>query len=180
MNRRKWYISLCIIGSTLLYIWSNSLQSAIESNEQSKKVLEAIEEVFRTQPLDTEEAQHIVRKAAHVAEFALLGLEMALLLLFTGKMCKRNIITILFIGLASAVTDETIQVFTQRGSQVIDIWIDFSGLISGIGAGALLRRAVVLLSAKKQAAAMESRLCTNKNRKLPGNQISRMAKNRNL
>ncbi len=133
MYRRRWHFGICIIAITLIYIWNNSLQSAIVSNGQSKRVLEVIEEVFRTPPLDTEEAQRIVRKAAHVLEFALLGLEMALLLYFTGKMRRQNLMAIFFIGLASAVMDETIQVFSQRGSQVMDIWIDFAGFASGIG-----------------------------------------------
>ena len=154
MNRRRWYIGIFFIAITLLYIWSNSIQSTSQSNEQSKRVLEVIEEVFRTESLNTEDAQHIVRKAAHVAEFALLGLEMSLLLFATGKMCRKNTITILFIGLASAVMDETIQVFSQRGSQVIDIWIDFAGLISGIGIGlsafTLLHRAFVLITTRER------------------------------
>lgn len=133
MYRKRWYIGICIIVITLLYIWNNSLQSTTRSNEQSSKVLEVIEEVFKTPPLDTEEAQHIVRKAAHVMEFALLGLEMVLLLF--RKMYRQNLVAVLFFGLASSVMDETIQIFSQRGSQVVDIWIDFAGLITGMGIG---------------------------------------------
>jgi VanZ family protein len=135
MRRRGSYIGIGIIAITLLYIWNNSLQSTTLSNEQSGKVLEIIEDIFHTPPLDTEEAQHIVRKVAHMIEFALLGIEMALLLYITEKMCKRNLVYVLFIGLASAVMDETIQVFSRRGSQVLDVWIDFAGLIVGIGIG---------------------------------------------
>lgn len=135
MHNRGWYIGIGIITITLLYIWNNSLQSTTWSNEQSSKVLVIIEEVFNTPPLDTEEAQHIVRKAAHVLEFALLGFEMALLLYLTWKMRRQNLVAVLFIGLVSAVTDETIQIFSQRGSQVVDIWIDFAGFITGVGIG---------------------------------------------
>ena len=136
MNKKKLCFGLCIIGITLLYIFWNSLQPVVQSNEQSRRVLEVIEEVFNTPPLDTEEAQHIVRKAAHVVEFALLGMEMVLLLFVARKMSWGNLTTVLFIGLISAVTDETIQVFSQRGSQVLDVWIDFAGLMMGIGIGA--------------------------------------------
>ncbi len=135
MNKRKWSAGICIILLTALYIWSNSLQSGAVSNEQSKMVLEIIEDVFRTPSLDTQEAQHIVRKAAHVMEFALLGLEMAVLLLLTGKMRGQNIVNALFAGLAAAVVDESIQAFTLRGSQVIDLWFDLAGVLMGIGIG---------------------------------------------
>ena len=162
MYRRRWYICICIIALTLLYIWSNSLQSAIVSNGQSKRVLEVVEEVFRTPPLDTEEAQHIVRKVAHVLEFALLGLEMVLLLYLTGKMCRHNLVTILFIGLASAVMDETIQIFSQRGSQVVDIWIDFAGFAMGVGIGltvdVIISKARLYLHKQKHAAIDNKRM----------------------
>ncbi len=156
MYRRRWYIGICIIVITLLYIWNNSLQSAIVSNGQSKRVLEVIEEVFRTPPLDTEEAQHIVRKVAHISEFALLGMEMVLLLYLTGKMRRQNLAAVLFIGLASAVMDETIQIFSQRGSQVMDIWIDFAGFVAGIGialiAYALISRVIIHICKHKHTA----------------------------
>jgi VanZ family protein len=139
MRRNIWFITeLCIMLFTLLYIWSNSLQSIFQSNIQSKKVLEIIEGVFHTPPLDTENAQHIVRKAAHVLEFTLLGIEMILFLYLIGRLRRQYFMTILFIGLLSAVLDETIQLFSGRGSQVADIWIDFAGLMVGIGVGLIV------------------------------------------
>lgn len=135
MNRRKWIIGICVIALTVLYIWSNSLPSIEQSNRQSGKVLKLIETVFRTPPLDTEENQHIIRKTAHMMEFSLLGLEMAILLLITGAMRLRNIAIILIAGLAAAAMDETIQIFTHRGSQVSDVVLDFMGVLFGITMG---------------------------------------------
>lgn len=135
MNRRTWIIGITIVFLTLIYIWSNSLPSVEQSNQQSGSVLKIIEVIFRTPPLDTEENQHIVRKTAHVLEFGLLGLEMALLMLLTGAMRRQNVMTVLFVGLAAATVDETIQVFTERGSQVADIVLDFAGCLLGIGVG---------------------------------------------
>lgn len=132
MNKRRLYITICVIFITLACIFNNSLQSADRSNEQSSRVLEVIEELFSTPQLDTETAQHIVRKAAHVAEFALLGLVMALFLIFTGKAFRQNLVTVLFIGLISAVVDETVQIFSLRGSQVMDVWFDVMGLLLGM------------------------------------------------
>ena len=167
MYRRRWCIGICIITITLLYIWNNSLQSAIKSNEQSEIVLDVIVNVFRTPPLDTEEAQFIVRKVAHISEFALLGLEMALLLFHTGKMYRQNLEGVLFIGLVSAVIDETIQIFSQRGSQVVDIWIDFAGFTMGVGIGliahALHCRLVVHLRKQKHTTINNKHVCQYSN-----------------
>jgi VanZ family protein len=132
MKKGRWYICICFILITLLCIFNNSLQSADRSNEQSSRVLEVIEKLFRTLPLDTDTAQHIVRKAAHVAEFALLGLGMALLLILIGKVFRQYIVTMLFIGFISAVMDETVQIFSFRGSQVMDVWFDVIGLLLGM------------------------------------------------
>lgn len=135
MNKRKLIIGIGIIALTLLYIWSNSLPSMEQSNRQSGKVLKIIEVVFNTPPLDTEENQHIIRKTAHMMEFSLLGLEMVVLLLITGAMRLRSIAIILVAGLAVAAMDETIQIFTHRGSQVSDVVLDFMGVLFGITMG---------------------------------------------
>ena len=42
-------------------------------------------------------------------------------------------------GLLTALTDETIQLFVPgRSGQVTDIWIDFSGVMTGLLAGLIL------------------------------------------
>ena len=156
MNRKRWSIGICFITITLLYIWSNSLQSTFQSNEQSNKVLEIIEKVFNIPLLDMGEAQYVVRKVAHMLEFALLGFVVVLLLFITGKICRQNLVNALFFGLASAVMDETIQLFSHRGSQVVDIWIDFVGLVAGIGLGVSIflffREVRIHVHKRKQAA----------------------------
>jgi VanZ family protein len=135
VNRRKWIIGIFVIALTVLYIWSNSLPSIEQSSKQSGKVLKLIETVFRTPPLDTEKNQYIIRKTAHMMEFSLLGLEMAVLLFITGVIRLRNIAIILVAGLAAAAMDETIQIFTHRGSQVSDVVLDFMGALLGIAIG---------------------------------------------
>ena len=50
-------------------------------------------------------------------------------------LCQRGLqgsVNSLFAGLAVAVTDETIQIFSGRGSQVLDVVLDFSGALTGI------------------------------------------------
>ena len=135
MNKRTWFIGIGVITLTLLCIWANSLPSVEQSNLQSGKILRLIELIFHTPPLDTLENQHVIRKIAHVIEYGLLGVEMALLLLITGTMRWQNVINILFVGLAAATIDETIQICAQRGSMVSDVVLDFGGTLLGICAG---------------------------------------------
>lgn len=74
---------------------------------------------------------HIIRKTAHFAEFFLLGIITSAFRVFT-KTPYKNIFTILFMGLATAVSDETVQIFVDgRGSQVSDVLLDFSGVLAG-------------------------------------------------
>ena len=43
-------------------------------------------------------------------------------------------------GLAAAVTDETIQIFSDRGSSVADVLLDFSGVLAATAAVWLIYR----------------------------------------
>ena len=67
----------------------------------------------------------------------LLGVEFSLLLGLqydkNGKnlQCGRNLLDFPLIGMLCAVTDETIQIFSGRGSLVSDVWIDTAGFSTG-------------------------------------------------
>lgn len=45
--------------------------------------------------------------------------------------CGRNLLDFPLIGMLCAVTDETIQIFSGRGSLVSDVWIDTAGFSTG-------------------------------------------------
>ncbi len=78
----------------------------------------------------------ILRKAGHLAEFALLGLLLLLALRAHGKRGLRAPGISLPAGLAVALCDETIQAFVPgRSSSVTDVWIDLAGFALGVGAG---------------------------------------------
>ena len=73
-----------------------------------------------------------MRKLAHFTEFAVLG---ALLLLLTAAAFRvrlQSVVNCLFFLLLAALTDETIQIFTGRGPQVQDVWLDFAGGAAGL------------------------------------------------
>lgn len=74
----------------------------------------------------------VLRKAAHICEYALLGFELFALLLINRGMSISTVIYSLCAGLAAADIDETVQIFTGRTSSLIDVWIDIGGVAIGI------------------------------------------------
>lgn len=79
---------------------------------------------------------HVVRKLAHLCEYSLLGMELLLFFSPPGKAGRAGFLRsalraeahVLFI----ALIDETLQLFSDRGSLVSDIWLDGFGGIAGI------------------------------------------------
>ena len=115
---------------SLAFIWCNSLESAMASRGKSLIVLNFLEpylEIFVGQGNVT---QHLVRKIAHFCEFAVLGCGVALLRRRRGW---QPVLNCLAVGLAAAVTDESLQLLSQRGAQVQDILLDFVGFLCGLG-----------------------------------------------
>ena len=139
--KRKILIVLIIL--TLLFIWGQSALSVAESAAQSQTVTSTV--VQPIQQAVTGKAtvtDTTVRKMAHVLEFSLLGFEMALLFAASWK----RMFSALNLGLLAALIDETIQIFSGRGDQISDVWLDFSGVLMGVALGML----VVWLYKRKQ------------------------------
>ncbi|MBR3997128.1 MAG: VanZ family protein [Clostridia bacterium] len=75
----------------------------------------------------------ITRKLAHGVEFCILGSSVGGLMVSLKPVLRRcPVFMMLFFLLGTAVTDEFIQSFTGRTSNVKDIIIDFSGAIIGM------------------------------------------------
>ena len=77
-----------------------------------------------------------LRKAAHFIEHGVLGLEMFFLVMIieknrksSGKLALRpiSLLLTLYFGMFIALVDETIQIFSERGYSIKDVWIDVSG-----------------------------------------------------
>ncbi len=149
---RKWYnICLCILLTLLCaglvaWIFSNSLQTAEASTEQSAGVVEKIQKFFaRFAPNsfiatavgeDYNTLHKAIRIIAHFCEFALLG---ALLVWCWRAYTGRYVFLLIPLALMVIipVIDETLQSFTGgRAMQMMDIGIDVAGGICG-GAFAL-------------------------------------------
>ncbi len=131
----KFILTLCISLVTL-FIFSNSLKGSEASTQDSDFFIRIIESIFGKTDLNL---HFIVRKAAHMAEFALLSL------LVSGWVFLQRIPRLwmgygLFYVLAVAVTDEFIQTFTGRTGAVSDVLIDFSGALIGVMIALLCRK----------------------------------------
>ena len=131
MKKRSFRIYLIL---TLLWtagIFLHSAMPAAASNAESGGVLAVVQMIL---PWIT---HGVLRKAAHFSEYGLLGVEFSLLLGLqydkNGKNLQhgRNLLDFPLIGMLCAVTDETIQIFSGRGSLVSDVWIDTAGFSTG-------------------------------------------------
>ena len=154
--RKTKKVLLVLACLMLAFIWGHSLMSVEQSGAESLRVVEllkslvsrvcgllgiggAVEVVWIT--------DHLVRKTAHFVEFAVLG---GLFGLVTGAGAKTGepdagsercgvrgggavrAICACLLGLLAAFLDETLQIFSGRGSMVADVWLDFAGGVFGV------------------------------------------------
>ena len=140
-------ILIVIILLTLLFIWGNSLfdreQSARESNF-ALELLTPVLEIFLGKGNVTE---HFVRKLAHFSEFFALGVELLWFFSLNTSGKEQTSFGIILLALShsilSALTDETIQIFSGRGPAIPDVWLDTAGAAFGIIAAYLIISAAV-------------------------------------
>lgn len=139
---------LCIlILLSILFIFSNSLPDMAHSAQQSSRVLQLVKPFLELFVGEGNVTDHLVRKLAHVCEFALLGF---FICIYSRKLFS---VPAFALSLLVGVMDETIQLFTGRGSQVRDVWIDLLGACLGYLCGT-----VVLLLLRKGKAAKQRRM----------------------
>ena len=131
---KRWNIILgLLVLLTLAFIWGNSLLPRTESQELSRGLLAEICEALETVGVHLDpQNDHWLRKLAHFSEFGLLGLELCLLLWLNRHQSVQGFVNCAFAGLAVAVTDEALQLISNRGSQVQDVLLDFAGFLTGL------------------------------------------------
>ena len=120
------YGLILLICATLIFIFAQSMKSPEESAADSDKVGDIIAEVIPPETKPGEFIQTNIRKLAHFTEFFVLGAEIAAYALIFYK----NVWVRLLhypLGILFALLDETVQIFTERGPQIVDVWIDFLG-----------------------------------------------------
>lgn len=128
-----WLFVALIVAQTA-FIWFNSLASKESSGELSSGIMMFLKGLIDPENnIDAEFLHHIVRKAAHFSEFFLLGALYVLLRSQFGERAKATCTLLApFAVLVTAVVDEYIQLFAERGSQVSDVVLDFAGGLCGI------------------------------------------------
>lgn len=149
-------ISSILILLTIGFIFNNSRKPVPESNNDSGMVSSAIKNIVpeKNEKKSTEFFDLIVkhtRKAAHIIEFFLLGLELTVFALIISKKFKpQTLWNIISSALAIAVIDESIQILSERGPSIRDVLIDLSGAAIGLITVLLINFIISSLKGRKK------------------------------
>ena len=124
------------LAGCIWFIFSNSMAVADVSSVSSGRVLQLLQAVLRRlghPALAQRLTMHIVRKMAHFCEYTLEGFLLMLCMRVYSRHPLRHITVPMLGGVLTALTDETIQLFSEgRSSQVTDVWLDSAGVLAGI------------------------------------------------
>ena len=120
-----------LILATLLFIFIHSLIPRESSTEESEAVAGFLGNIFPSDTALGAFIQNNVRKIAHFAEYAFLGMLTSLytVLYLSGR--KYKISNAIF-GLPVGFIDETLQCFSGRGPLISDVWLDFFGFVFSV------------------------------------------------
>lgn len=133
------WLLLAAVIAVVAFIWFNSLEPPELSSEKSGRVTAWLTPILELVVGEGNVTEHLVRKMAHFGEFFLLGIVLMSLISGRIKSLWTALITCLFCTLLIAMIDETIQLFTDRGSQLKDVWLDFAGGSAGVALVLLVR-----------------------------------------
>lgn len=136
-------IALFVILSLLVvvYIFSNSLESAQESKSKSERVTKIVKSIVDPKDKIAQDVFHkYIRKVAHATEFMTLGVCLGGIFYNIYLKNRRKYISMpILFGMSIGLCDEFIQRFQKkRSSEVLDVLIDFSGVMIGLLAVLLL------------------------------------------
>lgn len=126
-------IVFILTAGMIAFAFIHSSMSADLSGEESESVMDFLQYILNFLGVGAELTDHIVRKAAHFAEYTAIGmLLVSCAYSFSRTKPYRYYSQILLTGLATAVIDETIQLnVAGRSGQITDVLLDFSGVITG-------------------------------------------------
>ena len=128
MPKRK-KIALVLIILVLCFIWGQSLLDGEASSRESGFVFQLVYPFLYRVFGEVDATEHLLRKLAHFMEYAALGCSLSLYFGYDQKSVLKG----MNVALLAALFDETIQLFSvSRGPQISDIWLDFSGAVTGI------------------------------------------------
>jgi len=124
------------------FIWGNSMLSKSASLQESELVRGWVAPLLKLAFGKRRISLILIRKLAHLTEFAALGVGLGVL--FAGR--RRWYLRTLGLGMAAAVLDETIQLFSDRSAELRDVGIDMLGILLGT----LLCAAVLALRRRRK------------------------------
>ena len=128
MPKRK-KVALVLIILVLCFIWGQSLLDGETSTRESDFIFQLIYPFLYRVFGEVDATAHLLRKLAHFTEYAALGCSLSLYFGYDQK----SILKGMNIALLAALFDESIQLLAvSRGPQISDIWLDFSGAVTGI------------------------------------------------
>ena len=134
-----------IVFLIVAFIFGQALLNQSASSKESSKVERLIVKIYslltgkKTLPFN-------VRTAAHFSEFLLLGFAM-IFFVKSKKLGLRVLRSISYCGLI-AFLDESIQLFSDRAAEVVDIWTDLFGAAAGTAIGFAV---ILLVNAVRKA-----------------------------
>ena len=124
------------LAGCIWFIFSNSMAVAQVSSASSGRVLQLMQAALRRlghPALAQRLTMHFVRKLAHFCEYMLEGFLLMLCMRVYSRHPLRHITVPMLGGVLTALTDETIQLYSPgRSSQVTDVWLDSVGVLAGI------------------------------------------------
>lgn len=121
---------LCLIAFTLATIFGQSMLSREVSSAESGWVRSFLMKILPEETLLGDFVLNNIRKIGHFVEYGILGAEVSLYIcLYAREVLKCAALSLIF-GHIAAFVDETIQIFSGRGPEIRDVWIDFFGFIT--------------------------------------------------
>ena len=124
-------IILSVCAVTFAFV--NSLMPAEVSQGESGGVLAFIVQTLEALGIQAELTDRLIRKTAHFTEFAVIGMlfEVCAYCFYRPKP-RKFLPQVLLAGLLTALTDETLQLYAdKRSGMIADVWLDFSGVVTG-------------------------------------------------
>ena len=132
---RKILLCRVLLVLNLALIWGNSLLSGAESSQMSSGIMAFVMELLRIPAGFSDSLHLVIRKLAHLTEFACLGALISWHLKLVKEKRVYQIFVAVLIAMAVGLVDETIQLFTpDRGPSLLDVWIDTLGAVLGMTA----------------------------------------------
>ena len=123
-------ILIILIFASVSHAFVQSSLPKETSSSESNKVGEIVGEIIPPETPPGAYVQKNLRKLAHFTEFANIGVFCALYAVIFHFKSKWAHIAIIPVGMGIALLDETIQIFSERGPSVTDIWIDVLGYLT--------------------------------------------------